>query len=134
MARSKEIAEAFGVSLDQDDFERCKTLLDANCIYVIGDETLNGPTDIAGSYEANMIAGRKKLDKLEWGQSRIEALNDGTFFVHFTDYLTHKGEAYMHRCKQRLTIEDNKVTRIEHIHDETEQQALNGYYKGVGLL
>ena len=128
-----EIAQAFGTSLDNDDFEKTKTLLSERCAYTIGDETLIGPLAICKSYEDNMIAGRKKLDKLEWGESRIESLGDNQFFVHFTDYLEHKGKAYTHRCKQRLTISGSKIEKIEHMDDPDEQARLTTYYQGVGL-
>lgn len=130
----KEIAERFGQSLDNDEFDTTKQLLTADCKYIIGEESLVGPEAICGSYEQNMIEGRKKLDNLEWGKSRIETISDSEFYVHFTDYLTHKGEEYTHRCKQRLTLNENrKIVLIEHIHDQEEQDKLDQYYRGVGL-
>ena len=130
----KEIASQFGHSLDQDDFEATKKLLSPNCRYLIGEKTLIGPDAICQSYEQNMIEGRQKLDVLEWGQSRIEELGDSEFFVHFTDYLTHKGLKYTHRCKQKLSIDqDGQITRIEHIPNQEEQDRLDAYYRKVGL-
>ncbi len=130
----QSVAAQFGTSLDQDDFATTKTLLSNDCTYHIGSEVLTGPDAIANSYEQNMIAGRKKLDVLEWGQSRIEPLGDNEFYVHFTDYLTHKGKSYTHRCKQKLTLNDKgKITAIVHIHNEEEQQQLDDYYRQVGL-
>lgn len=124
----------FGTSLDVDDFPTTAMLLSDDCTYDIGNEVLRGPDAICNSYEQNMIAGRKKLDKLEWGKSRIEPLNDNEYYVHFTDYLTHKGKDYTHRCKQKLTINnDSKITHIQHIHDEEEQLRLDDYYRSVGL-
>jgi len=105
----EQIAKLFGTSLDQDDFETTKTVLSDNCEYDIGSETLVGAIAICNSYEQNMIAGRKKMDKLEWGKSWIESINDNQYFVHFTDYLTHKGETYTHCCKQKLTIAFTKI-------------------------
>ena len=127
------IAQAFGTSLDQDDFERTKTLLSDNCEYDIGSEVLRGPDAIAGSYESNMIEGRKKMDKLEWGESRVEALDNNQYFVHFTDYLTHKGETYTFSCKQRLTLEGDQIVRIEHIHDAEDWEQLQAWYRSVGI-
>ncbi len=98
----KNIAILFGSSLDHDDFEKVKDLLAENCVYQIGSETLIGPEAILASYEQNMLAGRKKMDKLEWGTSRIETISDCEYLVHFTDYLYHRGEQYTHRCQQKL--------------------------------
>lgn len=127
-------AQTFGTSLDQDDFATTRSVLSEDCTYIIGEETLHGPIAIAKSYEDNMIAGRKKLDKLEWGECRIEELGESEFFVHFTDYLTHQSKEYTHRCKQRVTVNDeNEIVRIEHISDQEEQNSLDNYYRSVGL-
>ncbi len=130
----KEIAIQFGQSLDKDEFDITKKLLSRDCKYIIGEDILIGPENICQSYEQNMIEGRKKLDILEWGQSRIEPINNSEFYVHFTDYLTHKEEKYTHKCKQKLLVNENGlISRIEHIHDQEEQDRLDVYYKGVGL-
>jgi hypothetical protein len=132
--RMKEIAIQFGQSLDNDDFDRTKKLLSQSCKYIIGDDILVGPENICQSYEQNMIEGRKKLDVLEWGQSNVEPINESEFYVHFTDYLTHKGVKYTHRCKQKLHISKcGQIELIEHIHDQEEQNRLDEYYRGVGL-
>lgn len=131
----KEIAIQFGQSLDADAFDVTMKLLSQDCKYVIGEDILIGPKDICQSYEQNMIEGRKKLDELEWGKSNIETINDAEYYVHFTDYLTHKGEKYTHRCKQKLHVNtDGLIDSIVHIHDQEEQDRLNAYYRKVGLL
>ncbi len=130
-----EKAMQFGRSLDQDDFEATAALLSEDCIYKIGGATLKGSSDIVGSYEENMIEGRKKMDKLEWGKSRIEPINEKEYFVDFTDYLTHKGEKYTHRCKQKISFDESGlIVKIEHIDDEEERIRLNDYYRKVGIL
>lgn len=128
------IVKKFGNSLDQDDFKMTASFLASNCSYRIGDTELKGPAEITGSYEQNMLEGRKKLDKLEWGQSAIEPINAKEFYVHFTDYLTHKGETYIHKCKQKIIFNElNLIIKIIHIDDPIEQNKLNDYYKRVGL-
>ena len=130
----KERAKQFGQSLDNDEYDRTKELLSEDCKYIIGKITLIGPNNICRSYEQNMIEGRKKLDVLEWGQSRIESINDVEFFVHFTDYLIHKGLKYTHKCKQKLRVNiDGQISLIEHVHDQEEQNRLDNFYKTVGL-
>ncbi|MFK7785832.1 MAG: hypothetical protein AB8B56_11985 [Crocinitomicaceae bacterium] len=130
----KATAQTFGTSLDQDDFATTRSVLSEDCTYIIGEETLHGPIDIAKSYEDNMIAGRKKLDQLEWGECRIEELSPDEFYVHFTDYLTHQSKEYTHRCKQKVSVNDqNEIARIEHISDQEEQDRLDEFYRSVGL-
>ena len=130
----KEVAKRFGTSLDEDDFNTTKTTLSEDCKYIIGNEILIGPENICRSYEQNMQEGRKKLDVLEWGQSWIEPIDETRFYVHFTDYLTPKGQKYIHRCKQRLTISDiGTLNLIEHIFDQEEQNRLDAFYQRVGL-
>jgi len=128
------IAKKFGASLDNDEFEITKIILSDDCEYLIGNDVLKGPDAICDSYEQNMVEGRKKLDKLEWGQSEIEEIKDSEYYVHFTDYLTHQGVDYTHRCKQRLRIKDQKIVSIEHVDDPEEQERLNEYYKSVGII
>ena len=128
------IAQQFGNSLDQDDFEATQKLLSKDCKYHIGSKVLSGPIDICNSYEQNMIEGRKKLDQLVWGKSKIEPINEFEFFVHFTDHLTHKGITYTHRCKQKLLINHNgQISQIIHVGDPEEQERLNDYYSSVGI-
>ncbi len=130
----KLTAIRFGVSLDNDNFETTKSLLSNNCKYVIGDNVLLGSDTICDSYKQNMLEGRKKLDKLVWGKSVIETINDSEYIVHFTDYLTHKGVSYIHRCKQHLKINRRKkIFFIEHISDLEEQKRLDDFYEKVGL-
>ncbi len=134
MKGKKEIAVKFGLSLDNDEFNITKSLLDPGCRYFVGDDVLSGPDDICQSYEQNMIEGRKKLDKLEWGKSRVEAISGSEFCVHFTDYLTHRGKRHTHKCRQLLMIDDHrKITTIKHIHNQDEQERLDQYYMEVGL-
>jgi len=131
----KNIAIKFGTSLDQDDYKTTRQLLSSDCEYIIGSEILIGPQAISDSYEQNMIEGKKKMDKLEWGKSRIEDITESEFFVHFTDYLTHKGESYTHRCKQKVTVNtDNKIIKIEHIDNAEEAEKLKAFYIKVGIV
>jgi len=134
MTLLRETAEKFGQSLDNDDFDLAIELISDDCKYVIGSSTLIGPVKICNSYEQNMIDGRNKLDGLEWGKSRIESISNSEFYVHFTDYLTHKKVKYVHRCKQKLTIDTNgKITNIKHVEDKDEQDRLSRFYAEVGL-
>jgi hypothetical protein len=108
--------------------------LDNDCEYDIGNKVLKRADSIGHSYESNMLAGKKKMDKLVWGQSRIEEINELEFHVHFTDYLTHQNCNYTHRCMQKLTFGTNhKIIKIQHIHDEDEQKRLNIFYQSVGI-
>lgn len=104
------------------------------CRYQLGEEVLHGPIAICNSYEQNMLEGRAKLDELVWGEATVEALADDAFYIHFTDYLTHKGQQHIHRCKQRVEVgADGKIHCIEHIHNVQEQAKLDAFYVSVGL-
>lgn len=134
MEENKQIAIEFGRTLDRDQFELTKKLLSADCKYIIGEEVLIGPAEICDSYEKNMIEGRKKLDKLEWGESKVEVVDMNEFILHFTDFLTHKYQKHVHRCKQKLTFNNNGlICSIKHIDNPEETKKLNEYYKTVGL-
>jgi hypothetical protein len=134
MTDNKSTAIQFGQSLDRDDFKLTRTFLAPDCKYVIGGEVLTGPGKICGSYQENMLEGRKKLDELVWGQSRVEPVNENEFYVHFTDFLTHKGKKFTFRCRQKLSFNSaGKIAIIEHIHDKNEQNRLEEFYRKVGL-
>jgi hypothetical protein len=134
MTDNKRTAIHFGQSLDRDDFELTKTFLAPDCKYFIGDDVLHGPEKICRSYEENMLEGRKKLDELVWGASFVEPINPKEFYIHFTDYLTHKGEKFTFRCRQKLLFnEAGKIAKIEHIHNQQEQDMLDDFYRKVGL-
>lgn len=130
----KETAIQFGKSLDKDQYEITKTLLSEDCTYNIGTEILKGPIAICNSYEQNMLEGKKKMDDLKWGESWIEELSQNTYYVHFTDYLTHKSQKHIHRCKQKLiTNEEGLICSIVHIHNQEEQAKLDDFYLAVGI-
>ncbi len=130
----KEKAILLGYFLDQDDFNHAAQLLGKDCCYQIGTQIIEGPESIVASYRDNMLEGRAKLDGLEWGESRVEDITTDEFYIHYTDYLTHKNQVHTHRCKQKVTVDDQyKISRIEHINDDDEQQALDAFYIKVGL-
>lgn len=130
----KEIAENFGIALDQDAFDQAKEFLSEECKYYIGNETLTGPDAICASYEQNMIEGRKKLDSLVWGDSYVESISENEYYIHYTDFLTHQGKRHIFSCKQRLKINSSgKIYYIEHVNDPEEEKKLDLFYKKVGL-
>ena len=130
----KAKAARFGRALDQDDFETAKSLLSDSCEYFIGEDVLKGPQAIVDSYEKNMLEGRAKLDELEWGKSEVSQINERSYYVHFTDYLGHKGKKHIFRCKQLLNLDENgMIVLIRHISDEEEEGKLGAFYVKVGL-
>ena len=129
-----EIAQAFGTSLDEDDYTAALKLVGADCLYKIGERTLKGPKEIVSSYEQNAIEGRKKMDELIWGKCQVTEETPGTYLIHFTDFLKHKGKSHIHRCKQRVQINAaNQIQYIEHIEDAIESKKLRAFYDSVGL-
>jgi len=129
-----ELVKKFGRALDKDDFTTAAETLADDCIYDIGSEKLIGPAAICGSYEQNMIEGRKKLDKLEWGECKVEQLSEKEFYIHFTDYLGHAGKEFTFRCKQKVTVGNELIIRIEHLEEPEERERLNTWYREVGLM
>ena len=128
------VAQSFGIFLDQDEFAKMKELLAPDCTYFIHDEILEGKDTIAGLYQSNMEAGKKKFDELVWGESRVEALNENEFEVYFSDFLKHKGLSHNYNCKQKLTINNaGLITEIRHIELPGEREQLKAYYEKVGL-
>jgi len=124
----QHIAQSFGTLLDQDDFEGFKKLLAADCVYHIHEDILHGGDEIAGLYEQNMKAGKKKFDKLEWGECSITALSEDQFMVHFSDFITHGGQTHNYKCNQIISINDDLVvTTIKHQEIPGEREAFEQY-------
>lgn len=128
------VAIKFGQTLDNDDFENFKKILDPKCHYEIGCQVLTTNDSIAGLYEKNMKAGKLKFDELRWGEAEVKQVNENDFDVYFSDFLKHQGIAHNYKCKQRITINDqNLVEKIEHIELPGEKEKLTAYYQKVGL-
>jgi hypothetical protein len=128
------IAIQFGTFLDEDKFAEAQQLLHPNCEYLINGETLIGSQTIMDLYEKNSKEGHQKFDKLVWGKCRIETIDQDHYYVHFSDYLKHKGIEHTYRCKQKLTINDEqKITQILHCEIPEERKKLDAFYKQVGL-
>ena len=129
-----QIAEKFGRALDHDDFGTVKKLVDPECVYSVGENQFTGPDAIAESYETNMLEGREKLDELVWGNSFVEEVEPDEFIIHFTDHIKHKGQSFIHRSKQRITIgPDSEITRIDHVDDPNESVRLKTFFEKVGI-
>ncbi len=127
-------AQAFGNTLDQDDFEAFKKLIATSCTYKIGDRLLKGPDEIAGLYESNMKEGQQKFDFLEWGKSEVKKISENKFEVYFSDFLKHKGISHNYKCKQILTLNnEKKVINILHCEIDDQRDRLMAFYKKVGL-
>ena len=88
---------------------------------------------ICDSYRQNMLEGRKKLDKLEWGESWVESIGNNEYYVHFTDNLSHKGLDHTHHCKQKIVVRNDKIMLIRHIDNDMEVKKLSAFYRKVGL-
>ena len=131
----QKTARQFGAALDADNFAMAAECLAQDCVYLFGNEVLTGPVAICDSYEQNMIAGRAKLDELVWGESRISVHSELECDVHFQDYLKHKNQSHVFRCRQRLTFGETGtlIVKIQHIDDAAETAALHAFYKAVGL-
>lgn len=130
----QEKAAQFGKALDQDDFATAANLLSDDCEYQLGDSLFVGPEAICGSYESNMREGRRKFDTLIWGDSWVEPISAHEFFVHYTDYLTHKRQKHVHVCKQILTLNSvGQIVRIEHVMNAEESAKLQAFKQRVGL-
>lgn len=130
----EHIAKIFGSSLDKDDFEATRKILDPHCRYLYGDKILTGPDEIVASYKQNMIEGRKKLDELRWGENQVESINECSFLIHFTDYLKHKDQEFTYHCSQRIVInKSGLISEIIQIENEEESLQLERFYQSVGL-
>jgi len=130
-----EVAKKFGVALDNDSFETALSCLDAQCIYDTGESTFSGAQAICDMYEQNMLEGRKKFDRLEWGNCEVKQTADREVSVYFSDFLEHQGIAHNYQCIQHLHFDEAEfVVRIEHREIGDNRERLTAFKKQVGLL
>ena len=128
------IAQLFGEYLDADDFESVKTLLTDDCRYEINSKLIIGKIPIVDSYESSLKEGKQKFDQLIWGKSKIKAINENEFEVHFSDFLTHQGITHNYKCKQLLLINsDLLIEKIIHQEFPGQKESLEKFYINVGL-
>ncbi len=129
-----KIAALFGEYLDTDQYDLFKQLLTKDCLYQIHDKTYHNSTDIANLYESNMKAGKAKFDRLQWGKAIVSHIKDDIYKVHFTDYLEHKGISHTYECDQWVYLNNElKIYKIEHHEIPAKKEALEKFYKLVGL-
>ena len=69
----------------------------------------------------------------EYG-SRVESAGDGAFVIEYTDDIGHAGERLVHRCHQRITLDDaERIRRIEHVDLPGETEAVDAFLARVGI-
>ena len=131
---NEKSAKAFARCLDEDRFEDLQRVLEQDCIYDLGDETLVGPKAIAKSYESNMVAARQKLDDVVWGKIKVLMLEAHHAELNVTDHIQHEGQKHVHYCRQLFWInEQHLVERIQHVDLPGEPEKLKAFYDRVGL-
>lgn len=127
------LAREFAHALDCDDYARAAAQLADDAIYILHHQEIKGAAAIIASYQNQAEAGRKKLDDLTWGRSKVESLDEQSASVLFTDHLRHKGMSHTHQCLQIITTKNGKIVKIEHQELPEEAAKLQVFYKEVGL-
>ena len=130
--RTLEIAEAFARALDEEDYESAFALLSPDCEYRFREQLFRGPEAIVAEYRKNGEAAGERLESITY-ESAVRQESENTAVITFTDRLRHAGRRLVHRCEQRVDVDEHgRVRRIEHRDFPGEQEALDEFIRGVG--
>lgn len=126
------LADRFAKALDHEDYATAHALLSHDCVYLLRGQRIAGPDAIIASYKGNGDEANQRFDSIRYG-SDVRPADDDQVVIDFWDELTHNGLTHRHQCEQRLRIEHDRITRIEHHDLEGETEALAQFKRDTGL-
>ena len=127
-----ELAQRFATALDEEDYAVVVGCLAADCVYRISGEIHRGPEAIIASYRSHGEWAAKHLDRVRY-ESHVRD-EGGDVAIEFVDHIEQGGRAHTYRCEQRLSFDDGgQISVIEHVDLPGEGEALNDFFRAVGL-
>ena len=128
-----QVARDFARALDEEDYAKAFALLSPDCTYVIGDSKFTGPQPIVDEYRRNGDGATERFDSIAY-ESDVEADGQRSAIITFIDDIRHDGHRLRHTCEQRIDLgEDGLIRRIEHRDLPGEPEALQAFYRKIGL-
>ena len=131
--RVLQVARSFARALDEEDYAAALELLSPSCVYRIHSSTFTGPRAIVDEYRRNGDAAAERLDSIEY-ESAVRRGGGNTAIITFIDRVRHAGRELVHTCEQVVELDgEGLVNRIEHRDLPGEPEALQAFYRAVGL-
>ncbi len=129
----QRVAAAFAQALDHDDYVGAARWLASDAVYEIGERTLVGSVAILASYADASTWAAHAFDEVRY-ESEIGEADGDSVTVTYTDHLAKGGRRHTHRCRQRLTLNDEgRVSRIVHEEIAGEREALDAFFRATGV-
>lgn len=128
-----QVARTLARALDEEDYATAIGLLSPGCTYRIHSSTFTGPEAIVAEYRKNGDAASERFDSIAY-ESAVRREAGNTAVITFTDRVRHAGRELVHTCEQLVELDAaGLVRRIEHRDLPGEQEALDAFYRAVGL-
>lgn len=124
---SLELAQKFATCLDTANYADVADLLAEDCTYHHEEGRYEGRQNIIGIYRQNESQLRKLFAEVTFS-STVEEGSGGAILVHYRDRV-RKGHRW-HELKSydTLTVEDSKITHIEHSSIPGEEAAFRAFF------
>jgi hypothetical protein len=131
---SLEKADAFASSLDREDFDAARTFLDDHCVYYMRDRCISGKDEIIAAYREENRWAKKYMDIVNYCHG-LQRLDFRDFLIVFIDAIRHKGKAYVHKSRQKISFNDaEKIDLIIHYDIAGEKEKLERFNREQGML
>lgn len=120
------VAERLAGALDAEDYSTVTSLLHDECLYSCRGETYRGPEAIVDSYRAAGDGAEREFDEVRY-ESDVRGIDERTAAIRFVDHLERSGERLTFECEQIVTIDGDRVVRIEHVDLPGRREALAAF-------
>ena len=133
MSDPQQIADAFRLALDREDWPAARRSLADDCEYLLGSKTIAGADAIVASYAESAAWGRENLDEIAY-ESQLSQENEETFSILFTDHLRSGDRTHTYQCRQEVVVDQSgRIVRIMHCELPGQRAALQEYFDRCGL-
>ena len=128
-----QTVEKFAKLLDRNNFIEAQKLIASDCTYQFRGQTIVGPEAIIDCYRGSFESVDGQLDEIIL-ESDLEPLPDQRWQINYTDHIRKGSNEHTHRCQQVITEKGGWVIAIEHVDLPGEAEALEEYFRQVGVV
>jgi hypothetical protein len=123
-----QYVETLAEALDNDDYETAASVLSPDVEYVVGDETLHGPSAIVASYRAASEMAHRIFDAVGYDHQVLTTDDPTLFHVDYEDILTIGEETLVHKALQHVRAEQGRgVVHITNVDVPGEREQVDAF-------
>lgn len=128
----KEIALEFVNCLVPDKFEFAKEMIPSNCLYKYGNKRLRGDS-IIQSFVDNHENAKRKLDKIEYIDGRVDFLKGNFVIVIVQDKIEKAGDIHIYTDRLVIEVKEALIVGIEYLPFEEERKKIKEFLEKVSV-